>query len=825
MGAKGVGMRSRSAKRIMVPAAAMAQVAALAVALLLAGPIRAQEPGRTASAAEPIPVSAILARADTDERYAEKVTLDAAGPDPTARLLPELDAIVASIDEKQRALVDDSLYLLPVSRLESLARHWRFDARRVERWREDVRRAMAPYGEYAAQLAQRRAAWEATRAAGAIILSPAMTARVETVTSRLSEAEQALSVPLIRQIELGRRANAIAARVEAGLGNVTAAIDAIDGRLLRIDAPPLWRRGGESPLPDFRTRVRRALQIESSFVRDFVATNAGHLRELALAQLMMLPLLLWLSHYSRRLPATTTSPDTLRILKRPVSMWLLLSMMVLLIFERELPLLMQRLALLIALVPVLRLVPLSGRKLLGAWPYIAAVLYLLQHAGTMTLASTPVYRYFIFGLGAVALGLLALQKWRSHRRPEEQQRPAAVRAAAWVGIVLLLAGCVSTTLGNTSLGETLTTGTINSGYFGLMVYTGTAVMVALLRLLLAQLGRGQPDFTHSHASPLVKVLVRVLFIGAAFGWVVYSLHAFRIYRPAYAFLKELLSREFNLGSLSLTLGDLLVFLVAATIAFWSARIVRLLLRDEILARMSLPRGVAESVSSLTYYVLILLGFLGALAAAGFNVSQLTLVFGALGVGIGFGLQNVVNNFVSGLILMFERPLRSGDFVEVSGISGRVLNIGMRATTIGTPEGAEVVVPNGTLLAGNLVNWTLLDTNRRIEVPVGVAYGSDPDKVTSLIREAAAGTPGIASQPAPVVLFQGLGDSSLKFLVQAWTQDFDRWIPIRSDLYTRVYSALEQAGFEIPFPQQDLHLRSISDEVAASLRPSEPRVQR
>lgn len=787
-----------------------------ALVLLLAGPLRAQETAKPAAVA-PIPVSVILSRADTDERYAEKVTVDAEGPDPTARLLPELDAITASIDSKQRELAIDSLQQLPVSRLESLARHWQFDARRVDRWRDRMRRAMAPFGEYAAQLAQRRAEWEATRALDAATLSPALTERVDAVITRLREAEQALSVPLTRQIELGRRANAVDGRAEAGLGSVTAAIDRIDSELLRIDSPPLWRTSGEYNRQDTAEQIRRALQIESRFVRDYHLSTAGHQRELAVVLVLLLPVLLWLSHFRNTLPPEATNPDTLRILKRPISIWLLLSMMAVLAFERELPLLVQRLALLIALVPVLRLVPLSGRQLLGIWPYVAAMLYLLLHIGTVALGSTPVYHYFVFAISVLTLGLLVWQKSRARRQPDGGRRIAVVRAVGWIAMVLLLAAALSTSLGNTSLGETLTSGVINGGYFGLMLYTGTAVIIALLGLLLTQIGRGS-GFAREHASPLVKVLVRALVIGVVFGWIVYTLHIFRIYRPTYAFLKELLSRELNLGNLSLTLGNVLVFFIAATVAFWSARIVRLLLRDEVLARMSLPRGVAESVSSLTYYVLIMLGFLGALAAAGFNVSQLTLVFGALGVGIGFGLQNVVNNFVSGLILMFERPLRPGDFVDVSGITGRVRNIGMRATTIGTPDGAEVVVPNGTLLAGNLINWTLLDTNRRIDVSVGVAYGSDLARVLETLKQAATDTPGIATNPAPIVLFQGFGDSAMNFMVQAWTLDFDNWIGTRSVLNSRVYSALEKEGFEIPYPQRDLNLRVVSEEAAAQLRP-------
>jgi len=213
----------------------------------------------------------------------------------------------------------------------------------------------------------------------------------------------------------------------------------------------------------------------------------------------------------------------------------------------------------------------------------------------------------------------------------------------------------------------------------------------------------------------------------------------------------------------------------------------------------------------------MLGALVALTAAGFKMTQLAFIFGALGVGIGFGLQNVVNNFVSGLILMFERPIQPGDVVEITGTSGRVREIGMRATTIKTFDGADVVVPNGTLLSEKLTNWTLLDKNRRIDIDIGVAYGSDPAQLSAILQRTALQTPGIVTSPEPVVLFMGFGASALNFSVRAWTYDYDNSATIRSDLVTRIYAALNEARIEMPFPQQDVHLRSVSEAVGKMLQ--------
>jgi small-conductance mechanosensitive channel len=285
----------------------------------------------------------------------------------------------------------------------------------------------------------------------------------------------------------------------------------------------------------------------------------------------------------------------------------------------------------------------------------------------------------------------------------------------------------------------------------------------------------------------------------------------------YVWGKSVLTYPLEAGQISVTLGNILLFVFSVWVAFWVARTIRFLLRDEFLPKMALPRGVSNSVSTLTYYAVVIVGLLVALAAAGFETSQFAIVFGALGVGIGFGLQNVVNNFVSGLILMFERPIQPGDVVEVSGTSGKVRTIGMRATTLTTFEGADVVVPNGTLLSEKLINWTLSDMTRRVDVDVGVAYGSDPRRVLKLLAEVAAGTPGISAEPAPAVLFVRMASSSLDFGVRAWTNDFNNWVTIRTEMTARIYEALRREGIEIPFPQQDLHLRTVTEHAGARLQ--------
>ena len=212
-----------------------------------------------------------------------------------------------------------------------------------------------------------------------------------------------------------------------------------------------------------------------------------------------------------------------------------------------------------------------------------------------------------------------------------------------------------------------------------------------------------------------------------------------------------------------------------------ARLLRVVLEAWLDQDARLPAGVPVAISKTVGYVVVGLGFLVAILASGMDVTRFTVILGTLSVGIGFGLQNVVNNFVSGLILLYERPIRVGDVIDVGTATGTVTHIGIRSSTIKTFQGAEVVLPNSNLVSNQLTNWTLSDQVRRVDIDVGVAYGSDVVKVQEILLLAARANVDVLSDPAPVALFTGLGDSALNFQLRFWTARFDRYLAIASEV--------------------------------------------
>jgi potassium-dependent mechanosensitive channel len=228
----------------------------------------------------------------------------------------------------------------------------------------------------------------------------------------------------------------------------------------------------------------------------------------------------------------------------------------------------------------------------------------------------------------------------------------------------------------------------------------------------------------------------------------------------------------------------LFFTLTFIVSIFIAKLLRYLLEEDVLSRMKLAPGVAFSVSTIVYYIILLLGFFLAVSSAGVDLNKFTILMGALGVGIGFGLQNVVSNFISGLIMIFERPLKVGDIIEVGTLSGKVQKIGIRASTLKTFDGAEVVVPNGTLISTELVNWTKTDQLRRIEILIGVAYGTKPDTVIDILKKIPLNHSDVIKNKPPVVLFKGFGESSLDFSLRFWTSNFGQWLELQSVMLLR-----------------------------------------
>lgn len=260
-------------------------------------------------------------------------------------------------------------------------------------------------------------------------------------------------------------------------------------------------------------------------------------------------------------------------------------------------------------------------------------------------------------------------------------------------------------------------------------------------------------------------------------------------------------------------GSMFTVLSLLTIAFWLAAIlllnalVRRLVVKRLLARTNFDPSLQFAINKFFGYVFVTLGFYIALVVNGVNLSSLAVIAGAVGVGLGFGLQNIVSNFVSGLIILAERPIALGDRIEVAGVAGQVARISLRSTTVVTNDNISIIVPNSDLVTQPITNWSHGDPKVRIRLPIGVAYGTDVEKLRRLLLEVAVEHPSVLHEPEPAVFFSGFGESSLDFELAMWTQDMAH-APrrFRSEINYAIERKLHGNGIEIPFPQRVVHLR-------------------
>jgi len=266
---------------------------------------------------------------------------------------------------------------------------------------------------------------------------------------------------------------------------------------------------------------------------------------------------------------------------------------------------------------------------------------------------------------------------------------------------------------------------------------------------------------------------------------------------------------FNLGSLPITPSFLFKTLLFFAFLYWFARKGGEFLRRQLLDRTSLDEGQKYAIQRSAMYLLFVIGGLVGLDTAGINLASLAVFGGAVGIGIGFGLQAIASNFVSGLILLLERPIKVGDRVQAENLNGDVIRIGARATWIRTNDNIVVIVPNSDFIAKPVINWTAVERQVRFSIPLGVSYGSDPQQVREVLMEAARRDPDVLDSPPPDVVFTEFGDSSLNFELRVWTRTKIQMPNVlRSNLYFEVFRAFREHNIEIPFPQRDLHLRSV-----------------
>ena len=297
--------------------------------------------------------------------------------------------------------------------------------------------------------------------------------------------------------------------------------------------------------------------------------------------------------------------------------------------------------------------------------------------------------------------------------------------------------------------------------------------------------------------------------------------------PAFAKLGEF--ELYTIGEDPITLGAIITALVVTILTVIVARNVPGLLEIIVLRRLPLDRGIRFAIITICRYVLVIVGVVWAFTEIGIGWAKVQWLIAAMTVGLGFGLQEIFANFISGLIILFEQPIRVDDVVTVGDVTGRVSMIRIRATTIRRWDQRELIVPNKEFITGQLINWTLSDNILRRDFSVGIAYGSDIRKAETLLYEIAEGNPRVLKDPAPTVLFKGFGDNCLDFELRVNYSGIENSVPLWHDINVAIDDKFREANIEIAFPQHDVHIRSVDLDIPLRLKrgartPQEPEAE-
>ena len=586
------------------------------------------------------------------------------------------------------------------------------------------------------------------------------------------------------------------------------------------DAGPIWAPGQVSSFDGLADRASETLITQFALLREYFIEHTERFALHGLILLLLTSLIFWAR--SRVRPAVEKEPklaDAAQVFEMPLVTALIISAVATGWVYPQAPRLLSAMIGAAAIIPGVILL----RRLVYRPLYVIlnalVVLYFVDRLREI-FAAQPFTVRLIFAvelLGAIVFLIWFLKTKRIQKKIEARYYGvySAIRRFVPVALAIFGFALAANVIGYVSLSAVVGNGVLGSAYAALIIYVAYRILTSLLPFLFRVTPLVRLRAIRNNRTLIREGVSRFLFWVGIILWVLVMLNQFAIREAVFGYGSAALAWSVSIGSIAISVGDVLLFVVTIWVAVWVSRFVRFFLEEDVYPRVDLGGGVTYAVSTTLHYLILVGAFLFAIAALGVDFTKFALIGGAVGIGIGFGLQNIINNFVSGMILLFERPVKVGDMVQIGEFTGTLQRVGLRASVLRQVDGSDVIVPNSHLISEEVINWTMTDKQRRVDIPVGVAYGTDASVVLGLLTEVIEGRPNILSEPEPKALFLGFGDNSIDFELRFWT-DSEGWVGLRSDIMAVVYEKLNAAGIEIPFPQRDLHLRTVDPTAAKSL---------
>ncbi len=746
-------------------------------------------------------------------------------PDPRIEAIEKaLTEAVVQIDrelEGTKTILQDQPTLFT---LQARHEHWRQFQMKMTGWLEVTTARAAQLGGALQRVEDLQKMWTQTLAAARAANAPGpVFQQIEFTLSAIEAAQHVLQPQHEAIFDLESRIAAQKVRCDSTIAEIAEAQRRTVGGIM-TRGPPIWSPDVWAPTRTLLARIREIAHDRwadiSQYVRDPTKGMPFHVG--------LFVVLAAVFNAARRQVHRwgmegRVLPPAVNVFDRPYASALLLPMAIgaSVVFSRAPPTVRALLPVL-GVVPVLRLVqPVVDSRVLRCFWALGGLFALdatLQLFGVSKSLNHVILLLEILG-GSIVLWKLDVVWGQLHPRSKGtgDTRFRALHVILTIYRVGLAIGLLAGLTGYLLLAWLLTSGILGVCVFAIVLYAIVRVVDGVVVLALSSWPLGSLQIVGRFHETFERRIHGVLVWLAIAGWVIRSLDFIGLLQPALDFGRAIFGAKLRAGSISISVENVIAFILTVLAAYLLSAFIRFVLKEDLYPRMGVERGLSYAISILLHYSILGLGFVFGVAALGVNLTQVSILAGAFSVGIGFGLQSIVNNFVSGLILLFERPIHVGDTIQIGDLLAEVRRIGIRASTVRTKQGADIIVPNAQLITERVTNWTLSDQMRRIDLPVGLNYGVDPRKAIQLLEDVARRQPKVLKHPAPRCLLIGYGDSSMNFQLRAWTDQFDDWQLISSDLATAVYEAVIEAGLQFPFPQREVRLLRDADAGATPER--------
>ncbi|MBK9155707.1 MAG: mechanosensitive ion channel [Chloracidobacterium sp.] len=776
------------------------------------------------SSPTPVPLAAVIA--ESDAALAKTREIDAfiqgqAVPPAVSEGLPATRSRINEMTASTNASLADTPTLEAVNAAE---REWKQVLDRVVSWTTDMRDRSAAIEARIAELNSLKELWRSSEAAfrtqaeadpaGSESLVPDdVIRRIGSLLSAITETERRAVAKRAEFLTVESRLSELQAEAEAMLSSLRQQRERQLVNIFSRSDRPLWATDPAGLRPEFVAgAASRTLSLQWNDLSDYARRYPGRFVFHGVLLLVLIAGLLW----ARRkiVPLVEEEPKLRRpaaFFELPVASALIVSALFSILIYPQPPRLLSTLVAAAAIIPGFLVV---RRIIESPWQYLLyglLGLFVLDRVRDILIDAELASRV-IFSFEMLAAGLLLIWFYRSKKVAANVEASAysafeRIRRLLPVGAGIFFGAFTASVLGFVFVAYLVGSGLLRTAYLAIFLYTAVQILASGVAFLLRARPFSGSSAVRNNRSLIVQKVRRILAWTAGIIWLLGILNNFAVREAVFSAVADLLGYRFSIGEIAFSIGDILLFAAMVWAAFLISRFVRFVLEEDVYPRLGLGDGASFAISSVFHYLLLILAFFIAISAVGFELSRFAIVAGAIGVGLGFGLQNIINNFVSGLILLFEQPVKVGDTVQIGEHMGSLKSIGLRASVVRKVDGSDVIVPNSQFISEEVINWTMLDERRRIDIPVGVKYGSNAGEVQKLLLDIAARYDQILTDPAPAALFLGLGESSIDFELRVWTVDTDGWVALRSELVADVYNSLNEAGIGIPFPTREIYLQN------------------